>query len=373
MKWRARLRRLARVLLALFAALILIIGTEIVAGWRCAVQGEAQAPIPQPPERKTLTADIRDYARPEDDAYLSYPEWYIVWSYQEKADFQQMRLPSGFPYFSAVRQYWSSYCCISRLMRGKYPFNAGEEVMLVVIGTSFSVEYVLKGAYEKTIGRLSEWTGGHQPVEEDDYAYKVAREYADFVHNRPFYEFHFAHHVNRLWRETPLWGAHWLRKWERKAFLTADYTIEAFYCWLIEKTTHVTYGYEPAYTYVWIENANESVFQQLPRVKKVKQAGPQAFIVDVPRYQEFTSTAEALAERKVQFVNIAGNSHITLSVLADSAWRYDQPDAKVLFSAPSLTHLGLKRAVIGCDVSSLGGVLNTLAAKNVIVEHVYDY
>ena len=101
---------------------------EAVSGWRCDLQGEIHPPLARPAERKSATADIKDYSRPEDDTYLSYPEWYIVWSYQEKADFQQSHLPSGFPYFGAVRQYWSGYCCISRLTRGKYPFNAGEQV-----------------------------------------------------------------------------------------------------------------------------------------------------------------------------------------------------------------------------------------------------
>lgn len=370
---RGWLRRCVKRLLALFVLLLIAIAVEAVSSWRCDLQGQIHPPVAQPAERKAATSDIKDYSRPEDDTYLSYPEWYIVWSYQEKADFQQSRLPSGFPYFRAVRQYWNSYCCISRLTRGKYPFNAGEQVMLVVIGTSFSAEYILKGIYENTIGRLSEWTSHHQPVDEDQYAYQVAREYADFVHIRPFYEFHFAHHVKGLWNETPLWGPHPLRKWERKAFLTVDYTLEAFYCWLIEKATHLSYGHEPADTYAWIDNADESIFRQLPRVKKVKQVGPKAFVVDIPRYQEFTSIASELSRRNVTFVEIAGNSQITLSVLAPPAWRYDGPDARVLFSTPNLTHPEQARFVVGCDVPFLSSVLNTLAREPITIEHVYDY
>lgn len=367
------LRRLVRFLCACFVLLLVLIGAEIAIGWRCDLKGQISSPIPQPPERKAATGSIAGYSRPEDETYLSYPEWYIVWSYQEKADFQVKQLPSGFPYFAAVRQYWNAYCCISRLTRGKYPFNGGEQVMLVVIGASFSAEYILKGAYEKTIGKLSEWTSGHQPVEEDQYAYKVAREYADFVHIRPFYEFHFARQVKGLWSGTPVWGEHPLRKWERKIYLTFDYTIEAFYCWLIEKATHATYGYEPEDTYAWIDNAKESDLQPLPRVKKVKQVGPQTLIVDILRYQEFTTVALALAERNVQFVEIAGNSHIIVSVLAPQSWQYGQSDAQQLFSTPVLTHPELKRVVIGCDVTSLDAMLNTLRAGGVTVEHIYDY
>ena len=373
MKLGSSLRCLARFLLVCFALLLLSIAGVIATSWHCDLQAQIQPPTPEPYERRAATAGIKDYSRPEDDTYLSYPEWYIVWSYQEKADFQKKHLPSGFPYIGAVRQYWNSYCCISRLIQGKYPFNGGEQFMLVIIGTSFSAEYILKGIYEKTIGKLSESTSGHRPVDEDQYAYQVARDYADFVHIRPFYEFRFAPQVKGLWSKTPLWGAHPIRKWERKIFLTLDYTLEAFYCWLIQIATHLTYGDEPADTYAWIDNANETLLQHLPRVKIVKQVGPHALIVDIPRYQQFTDVASALAGRDVNFVEIAGNAHITASVIAPQSWQSEHTGAHELFSNPVLTHPDLKRVVIRCDVTSLHAVLKTLRAESITIEHIYDY
>jgi hypothetical protein len=139
--------RLLGVVVVGLTVLLAFIGLEVVIAWHCDLQSQISPPAPQPQERKEATAIITNYLRPEDDTYLSYPEWYIVWSYQEKADFR-----------------------------------------------------------EKTIGKLSELSAGGKPVAEDDYAYKVVREYADFVHIRPFYEFHFARHIAGLWRETPILG-----------------------------------------------------------------------------------------------------------------------------------------------------------------------
>ena len=359
---------------AAFAALLFIfIFVEVAISWKCDLKARLDPPVPQPAERKAATAGIRDYARPEDDTYLSYPEWYIVWSYQEKADYQQYHLPSGFPYLGAIRQYWSSYCCISRLTRGKYAFNAGEQLMLVVIGTSFSAEYVLKGAYENTVGRLSELTSGGEPVEEDRYAYQVARDYADFVHVRPFYEFRFARRLTGLWAATPLWGAHLLRKWERKLFLSLDYSVEAFYCWMIEQATHLVYGVEPDRTYALVESDDEKPLQEAPRLNLVKQIGAGGFIADMPRYQEFTTVAGALARNKVRFIEIAGNSQITVSVLAPESWQYPNSDGQELFSMPLLTHPHVKRVIIGCKVGNLHSVLNALGNTEAVLEHVYDY
>jgi hypothetical protein len=367
------LRRLIRIALVCFGLLLVVIAVEIAAGWRCDLQGQIPPPLPQPEQRKAVVADIRDYARPEDDAYFGFPEWYIVWSYQEKADFQEGQLPSRFPYFAAVRQYWRSYCCVSRLTRGKYKFDAGEQISLVVIGTSFSAEYILKGVYENTIGRLSEWSGRHEMTDEDRYAYKVAREYADFVHVRPFYEFHFARHVKGLWANSSIWGPHLLRKWERKAFLSLDFAVEGMYCWVIEKGTHVTYGHEPDQTYAWLENVDDAALSTSPRVKVVKQVGTQSYILSIPRYQEFTAVASTLAQRGARFVEIAGNSQITLSVLAPEQWRYAGSDALQLFSLPALTHPGRQRVVLTCSVMALSQVLNGLPSSGADVEHIYDY
>jgi hypothetical protein len=64
---------------------------------------------------------------------------------------------------------------------------------------------------------------------------------------------------------------------ERKVFLTADYIAEAFYCWLIEKATHLTYGHEPDKAYAWIDDIGESSLANISSARVVKQAGPRAF------------------------------------------------------------------------------------------------
>ena len=235
---RAR-RWLKRLLfLAAAAACVFIAGAIFFAVHCSAVRGHFQ-----PSSDSSAGAGITGYARAEDASFLEYAEWYIVWSYREKATWQQAHPPSGFPYFGAIGQYWGGYCCSYEVVRGRYPFNLGDHVMLAVIGTSFTAEYALKGAYEESIGRFTEWTAGHDPVEEDRYAARVARNYGDFVEDRPFYEFSFGHALRGLWSETKLWGPHAVRKWERKLWLSLDYGVEALYCGMIELSSHAAYGW----------------------------------------------------------------------------------------------------------------------------------
>lgn len=315
---------------------------------------------------------IANYSRPEEDTFYSYPEWYIVWSYQEKADFQRDQLPSGYTYFGDIWQYWRNYCCVFGLARKKYPVAWPEHVMLVVIGTSFSVEYAFKGGYESSIGRLSEWTSGHNITAEDRYAADVAGDYARFVHLRPFYEYSFAHALRSLWTQIPLRGAHWFRKAERRTWLTIDYGIEAIYCELIELATHATYGYEDTTTSAWIKVPSANALSALTHLKVVKDLGNSSYIVEMPRYQEFTNRALDTAHAGIQFVQIAGNRNILLSVISDRPVN-PPPGAQVIRSDVIPTRPTKRRSALLCDVNGLSRVLLSLESEGSTIEHVYDF
>jgi hypothetical protein len=353
-------------------AVLCAIGVGIFAA-RCSRPQPQPEPLPVTRADAQVTAGIKNYARPTEDTYFTYPEWYIVWSYQEKADFQQHHLPSGFPFFAEIAQYWCAYCSVNKFVHGRYPFNFGDHLMLMVIGSSFTVEYALKGIYEKTVGALSEWTSGDNPVEEDLYAASVAQKYAEFVHVRPFYEFAFWNSLRGLWSNTGWWGPHALRKWERKAFLSLDYAVEAAYCGLITSATHAVYGVESAETYAWIENAPASVMLENTRVRLVKEVSPGSEIVMIPRYQEFTDTADRLTKTGVRFLDIAGNGEILLSAIGPKSDAYNAPNSQLLFSNQILTQPACRRVAFRCPVSSLNAVLSSIALHGWKIEHVYDY
>src|SRR5690349_13478295 len=98
---------------------------------------------------------IPDYYRPESKTYLTLPEWYIVYSTDEYADFIAGNSSSDFPYFRAVGQFWRSYEEVCQEIRGRYPFNSDSQFTLAFIGISFTAENMLKGAYEGTIGKTT--------------------------------------------------------------------------------------------------------------------------------------------------------------------------------------------------------------------------
>ena len=367
-------RRVLPFFLIVFCAFILFVA---VFWLKCAFVKPGVAPLPaMARHQESAGPDIDEKnRRPLEDSYFSYPEWYIVWSYEERAQYLPKNLPSDFPYFASIGQYWRSYCFICGLTQSRHQFNFGDHLSSFVLGGSFALEYAIRGAYEQTIGRLSEWTSSHELVEEDAYAARVAREYADFVYIRPFYEFHFAHALKQLWKETPLWGQHPIRKWERKFILSVDYGFEAIYAEILQAASHLTYGVESADTHTWIENAPETLFQEFPRVRKVKDVSSHSYVAIIPRYQEFTDLAVKLANRDVHFVQIAGNDVIMLTVVAPKTWSYDLPakEASLLFTENFLTQPQVKRFALECPVRSLHSVLTRLSGRGVKIEHIYDY
>ncbi len=360
---------------AVFCVLAVIVGAALFKVL-CTPTSLLFSPTPESHRNPPQAAGIPNYARPEVDTFYTYPEWYIVWSYQSKADFQTARLPSDYSYFGDIAQFWRAYGAVYAATRAVYPSPTGDHIMLAVIGSSFTVEYALKGLYEETLGRLSEWTSHHQLVEEDRYAAKVAQDYATFVHIRPFYEFSFAHALRGLWIDTPFRATHLTRTLERRAWLTLDYAIESIYCEIIELGTHATYGFEDTTTKAWVDltpQARSTIALADSHIKIIRDLGSNQAVIEIPRYQEFTAIAQTLIQSGVHFHQIAANELIVISAIAPAQWTNNSQARQLLLAQPLLTNPTKKRVILLCHVSGLHTTLPQLKAEDLEIEHLYDY
>ncbi|MGE3318491.1 MAG: hypothetical protein AB7I18_04270 [Candidatus Berkiella sp.] len=313
-------------------------------------------------------AAIKTYHRPVESTFLTFPEWYIVYSSQDYAKVLKINLPSDFPYFGEIGQFWQGYCYVNALSK-KYPFNLENHIMIMVIGTSLTLEYIVKGVYENTIGRFSEWTSNHQQVEEDKYAYKVANDYATLIPVRPWYEFTFLNSFKNLWKETSLWGKNAFRKWERKIILSIEYSFKAFYAWAIEKSTHAAFGVAEVNTMAWVNRLSANLLKN-GNIKTLDQLASSE-IVSIPRYQPFTAATIEAIDSGTQFYDIAGNAIIMLSAVVPVEAKISE--GTVVFTLPVLTDRKLKRIAIVTQVVNLHQVIKSLQRINARTEHIYDY
>ncbi len=326
----------------------------------------AGGPAPEPRTPAT-------HQRAPEQTFLTYPEWFLVFSPAEYAAFVRSAPPSAFPFLGHLRQFWGAYAAVARASR-PYPTNWGYHVMIVVIGLSTSVEYGLRAAYETLVGRLTELSAGGATSQEDAYAARVAQQYVDFIRVRPWYEFDFLHALRGLWTETPLVGRHLLRKWERRYALTSEYLAKALYGFLIGLATRSAYAAESTVTAVVVDALPPEIERELPELHVLARDDDGSVLLEVPRYQAFQDHALALARRGVRLREIAGNrGDILVSALVPRGFRPAGDAAALLFAQPVLTQATLERLVLSVPVSSLHVVLPELATAPRQLEHVYDY
>lgn len=323
-----------------------------------------------------VAASSRPVAGPEhvrgvEQTLLTYPEWFLVFSPYEYGEFIAANEPSRFPYYGHIGQFWQSYKAVfDETQRRGLDLNPGYHLMIVVIGTSTTVEYAIKSAYELAVGRLAAATAG-DITPEDRYAAVVAQDYVKFIRVLPWYEYDFGKAFKGLWQDVPASGPDMIRKWERRFALTTEYVIKMAYAKLIKMGTQSIYD-APLMVTAVVAKPVPKADAALPELKLVSEL-PGGALVTVPRYEAFTVYAQALADQGVDFAEIAGNdSFILVSVLAPVSWK---PDASLsqLLAQPILTRPGEQRVLLAVPVQGLAQSLRQWRAAKLQVEHVFDY
>lgn len=324
----------------------------------------------------TIRAGLRarpDYARSASQTYLTLPEWYIVYSADELAAFLREAAPSGFPYFRSIGQFWRLY---SHVLGATWrTADWGYQAMIAIIGPSFSLEYVFKGLYENTVGRLTEltvagkWRDG--PTVEDRFATTLAGDYAAFMHATPWYEFPFWGRLGALWGLDGPIDTTVLRRAERRGALTGELLFKTAWGAAVAKMSGGAYDPEAAVISAWVRKSPVAADQ---RITKREDLGPDDELLALPRYEPFTTVVSGLADQGVRFVEIAGNDAILVQLVAPAAWHDAAARGTRLVEWPILTDRSKKRVAMTVPVPRLHEVLPTLAAEpGVTIDHLYDF
>lgn len=307
--------------------------------------------------------------RNEEQTFLTFPEWFLVYSPDEYAVLLRDRYPSEFPWWGHIGQFWSSYGKVIKVTEA-YPFNSEYHVMINVIGVSTTVEYALRSAYETTLGRVGELFAPVGGTAEDKFAAGVAQDYVDFIRVRPWYEFDFGSRLIALWRDIPMLGPGHIRKWERRYALTTELIVKATYAWLIGLGTQSAFGVESPVTVAALDREASGVAD----VKKLADLDDGGVLVELPRYDAFKDHALAVARAGSSFTEIAGNganAPLLVTVIAPTGWQSPRR-ATVLFLQPIITDPTRSRQALVVRVADLASLLASLDPA-VVLEHVYDY
>lgn len=355
------------------------VGLAALAATAALAQGDASAPAPA---SAALTTPA-EHRRPADQTFLTYPEWFLVFSPREYAAHVAGGAgdPSAFPFLAHVGQLWDGYLAAAREIPSDEPWNGGYHAMILVIAGSTTIEYAIRAAYEGVVGRLTLATRLGGPTAEERYGAAVADEYARFLDQRPWYQFDYLRALRGLWSdEVPVLGGDPLRKLERRYALTTEYLAKAAYAWLIGAGTAASYDPALETTAVIVDRlpddlASTGQAADALDVEVLERAEDGTTLALLPRYDAFGRHALALARRGVRFREIAGNQGaILISVLvAERSFPAPDGDAgvRVVARQPILTRPGTERVLFTVPIAALSDALLALPEES--LEHVYDF
>lgn len=318
-----------------------------------------------------VASTTKEYRRPYDNAYLSIPEWFIVYNSLEYARALTDASPSQFNYFGAIKEYWNQYKKVLTLTQDSSQDNSDYITVLRVIGVSYSVELAIKGVYENTLGRFTEWLSGGKQVYEEKVIAQMNRDYGLFIYDYPWYDFPYGSYLGLLWKSsdnTHLSLGQYIRKVERLIFLSLEIEIKVLYSKVIAFATHQKFGVQDDIVYAVVTH----------------DGGKTKELISAPHYQPFTRMlVETMKEayeqgQDFQILDISGNQKITLSYLVPQGSATFGKVTELVrtdegFFKEGDTLVTKERVQAEIQVTDIFSVYKDMNDLYITIDHFYDY
>jgi len=365
LKW---LRRILAVV-AILIALSVLVPLAYIEGTCRPSSGAAAASAPA----VTLPAiDEAGYRRKLNNTFFTFPEWYIVYSFEDFGRFLDRSSESHFNYLGHIFGFWQSFCTINRAVPATAESLTEVKTMIYVIGVSYSVEYAIKGLYENTVGRVFEWIRGEKRTPQDEFSRTVLQDYAAFLYTVPWYKYPFREKLDGLMAiSAPTPSS--LRSRERDFALGAEYFIKIGYAWLIQKALDASSDDEPRDIMLVVATLPPATLAKEPRIKQVRALTPEWQLVQTPRYKDLTEIVQSLLDQGLPIAEIAGNHEILITVIAPKSATLEVNAATELFSLDLDAKPGFRRAGLRARIDRLVDINRALKARGASIEHFYDY
>jgi len=365
LKW---LRRILAVV-AILIALTVLLPLAYIEGTCRPSSGIAAASAPA----VTLPAiDEPGYRRKLNNTFFTFPEWYIVYSFEDFGRFLDRSSESQFNYLGHIFGFWRSFCTINRAVPASGESLTEVKTMIYIIGVSYSVEYAVKGFYENTIGRVFEWIRGEKRTPQDEFGRAVLQDYAAFLYTVPWYKYPFREKLDGLIAISAPTPSN-LRSRERDFALGAEYFVKIGYASLIQNALDAGGDNEARNIMFVVTTLPPEVLAKEPRIKPIRALSTQWQLVQAPRYKAFSEILQSLLDQGIGVAEIAGNHDILVTVIAPDAAKLDIKGTTELFSLGLDARPGFRRAGLKARIDQLVDINRDLKAKGASIEHFYDY
>lgn len=312
------------------------------------------------------------YRRRADQGFLSYPEWYLVFSPKEQASYFKHHTASRFPYMKHTGQIWDSYKIIKAQTDSSTTFykpNEEYHLMINVINSSATIEYTTRAWYERVVGRLTDTR--IVETDEDRFAAVYMDDYVSFINDNFWYEFDFKDRLGKLWTTTSFYDDHFLRKLERKYCLSTELMVKWGYGKVIKYGAESMHGPDETITAVLVNNLPKKIEK---KVEILQEFEDKSVLISLPRYKRFNPAISELAYEGLSFKEIAGNnSAILVSVIVPKKKYISLNYSETILIQPITSNRKMKRILVAVKVENLHKLILKMKEEDYPIEHIFDY
>jgi FAD/FMN-containing dehydrogenase len=312
-----------------------------------------------------------------EQTFLTLPEWYMVYSYTDLADFlKKGQSQKDFDFISSIKNFWE-YSYIAKNESKSLPYNFGYNAMVYTIGSSFTIEYGIKYIYENTVGSFTDFINGHN-TEADKFIAQSWDNFAKLTYTNPWYEYHYFQDIKNIWAQTSFFERGFIRSIERKISFTISYFVKAIYAKILGSFSHLTFGIEENKTLSIVKVLDKSILENTDKVKILEDLGENVYLIETERYKAFSDKFLELVEKGVIFIEIMNHDTVALSYISENETEpfiYDE-NVEVLYKnklSGNIQNESKSRVILKVKVAKLNEVINILKNKNDKFEMIYDY
>jgi hypothetical protein len=344
-----------------FAATVLLAGPIISTEILC--HGSPVAPAYKP-----LIVD-KARQRPSANSYMTYPEWHIVYAYEDLAKTLDTGDEYRFGYLQSVIGFWQAECRILQVADQHGGADFDTRSTSYVIGPSFELEMFFKALYEETLGAAFAYFRGHEKTPQDIAARETAHNYATFLYQTPWYEYDFQQAIVALW-QAPITRP--IRGWERRLALTGEWKAKKLYAQSIRSLVGATTGDADLTIFTVVKGLAKQQLVDIKGVSVREELGP-GHLIETPRYAAFNTILIEIAKRGGEIVEIAGNDNIMITTLHNKNTTGSYGQTAKVFATLERQGFDEDRDLVEVQLEGLSNLIRQLQSGQVRLEHIYDY
>ncbi|MEM9104705.1 MAG: hypothetical protein AAGC96_03535 [Pseudomonadota bacterium] len=308
------------------------------------------------------------WQRDKSETFLDYPRNHVAYAQADLAKVLETGDEHEFDFTNSIVGYWTSFCEVNRLASQHGATELDDRIPLHVVGAGFTLDMVLKAAYEETLGRLLISNRGEDKTPQDLQAARVAEDQARFVRDAPWHAYDFDAAVDALWAE-PLVQS--MRGWERRLALGGEWATKSAVAGIVAgRTDDAANRPEPLHSVV--TGLQSGQLSTLPDVTIAENHQHYAIIRTLDS-RHFTGTLQAIADAGGRVLEIAGNDEIMVSLISPEPVPMATIAPHRVIAVLDRDGFDDKRVLVVVTIPELAAFMVKLNDSVVNMERVYAY